>query len=316
MTQLWLAYLGAAHLLRDPGTYNKLAKIPLVPFDDLQEGQSGFLVLSTVEGETPLVALSQGEGVHWAAMQRVQEIPTLYQARLPGSNGTALFSIKFADLTPISYATCTLPNRVTLLIVSRDADGPIAVQQFVLVPAGLQAYLPPELQWKLLPVSPLKVVQLISLAQQRFADRKSVAPRILEKDQPVTPMREIWRTLLDAKWTDPILAIVALYDIVRHGAAKASPYNIESVLRNLDLYFSSIPDVAVLHRLLLEISSRDRWDPAIFGRGVVVARSYAYDDPFSRPTRFQFCLDLLARCGTRRCTRCRSNADREFILAL
>lgn len=251
-TQLWLAYLGAAHILRDPGTYTKLGNIPLVSFDDLTKGQSGFFVLSAVEGETPQVALSQSEVVHWTAMQRVLEIPTLYQARLPISHGSALFSIKLGNLTPISYSTFGLPNRVTLLIVSRDGDGPVTVQQFMLVPAGLQAPLPPELQWKLLPVSALKVVQLICLAQQRFAERKSVAPRILDRNHSVTPLGEIWRTLLEAKWTDPILAIVALYDIVRQGAAKASPYSVESVLRNLDLYFPGIPDVAVLRRLLLK----------------------------------------------------------------
>ena len=73
----------------------------------------------------------------------------------------------------------------------------------------------------------------------------------LDKSQTVTALEETWRKLLDAKWTDPILAIVALYDIVRQGAAKASPYTVESVLHNLDLYFSTIPDVAVLRRLLL-----------------------------------------------------------------
>jgi hypothetical protein len=187
-------------------------------------------------------------------MQQVQDIPSLYQARLPISDGTALFSIKFGYLTPISYATCVLPNRVTLLIISRDNDGPIAVQQFLLVPAGLQGHLPNELQWKLLPVSALKVVQLISLAQQRFAERKSVAPKLYSKNLSVSPLGEVWRTLLDAKWIDPILAIVALYDIVRQGAAKASPYSVESVLRNLEHYFSTIPDVAVLRRLLLKSS--------------------------------------------------------------
>jgi hypothetical protein len=251
-TQLWLAYLGAAHILRDPGMYYKLGKIPLTPFDDLHDGESGFLVLSAVEGKTPQVALSRGEVVQWAAMEQVQGIPTLYQARLPIFEGTALFSIKFADLTPISYATCALPNRVTLLIISRDNDGPVSLQQFMLVPAGLQGHLPPELQWKLLPVSALKVVRFISLAQQRFAERRSVAPRNFDNNKSLPPVGQIWRTLLDAKWTDPILALVALYDIVRQGAAKTSPYSIESVLHNLERYFSGIPDVAVLRRLLLK----------------------------------------------------------------
>jgi hypothetical protein len=253
-TQLWLAYLGAAHLFRDAGMYYKLGKIPLASFDDLHEGESGFLVLSAVEGETPQVALSRAEAVDLSPMQEVQDIPTLYQARLPISEGTALFSIKFGNLTPISYATCALPNRVTLLVISRDGDGPLAVQQFMLVPAELQTHLPPELQWKLLPVSALKVVKFISLAQQRFAERKSVAPINFDNKQPLHAMGQIWRTLLDAKWTDPILAIVAMYDIVRQGAAKASPYSVESVLHNLERYFPGIPDVAVLHRLLLKSS--------------------------------------------------------------
>jgi Caspase domain len=254
--QLWLAYLGAAHILRDPGMYHKLSKIPLISLGDLLEEESAVFVLSAVEGDTPRVALSKGSNVDWSKMEPVDGIPSLCQARLSISDPSALFSIKVGNLVPLSYAICALPGRVTLFNISQDGENPLTVQQFMLVPSHLQRRLPPDLQWRFFSASatPLKVVQFMSLAQQRFAERKSVAP--VEPTEPgvqssLSRTFEIWRSLLDAKWIDPILGIVALYDIVRQGAQKQSPYRVESVLANLQHYFPDIPDVAVLHRLLL-----------------------------------------------------------------
>jgi len=282
--ELWLAYLGAAHVLRDPGMYQRLGKIPLESLDDLNDGDSSLFVLASVDGPVPEVALSKGKNVQWVSMETVSGIPTLCQAKIPISSGATLFSIKFADLTPISYATCGLPNRVTLLIICKQPDAPPTVQQFLLTPARFQNHLPIELQWKSLPVSALKVVQFMSLAQTRFAQRKSVGPKQESKDSSVATA--IWRTLLDAKWTDPILAVVALYDIVRQGSAKSSPYSVQSVLGNLERYFLDLPDVGILHRLLLKTSAPINGTP-LFLEGLLASREASNTMALS-PDRLDF----------------------------
>jgi hypothetical protein len=243
--QLWLAYLGGAHILRDPNRYRRLGKIPLTPLDPLQDDGSGLFVLAVVEGSAPQVALGTGNSVNWTPMESVAGVPTLYQAKLPAFPGSALFSIKFGDFPPITYSTYALPNRVTLINVTKQVDADLDIQQFILPPVKQQPSLPAQLQWKTLPTSDLKVVQFMSLAQARFANRKSIAPKSDNSDPA-----KIWQAVLTAKWTDPILSVVALYEMIRRGAIMKAPTSAQSVLNGLARYFPEIPDVAVLNHLV------------------------------------------------------------------
>ncbi|MGD0760186.1 MAG: caspase family protein [Candidatus Sulfotelmatobacter sp.] len=261
--QLWLGYLGGAHILREPGTYRRLAKIPLTPLDPLQENGSGFFVLGVVEGSAPQVALGTGNSVSWTPMESVAGVPTLYQVKLPVSAGSALFSIKFGEFPPITYSTCALPNRVTFISVTKQADADLEIQQFILPPAEQQRSLPAQLQWATVPASDLKVIQFMSLAQTRFAKRKSIAPKA-DHSEPA----KIWQTVLAAKWTDPILSVIALYEMVRQGAVGKSPTSAKAVLDELQQCFPEIPDVAVLNHLVYKSQEQPAGTP-LFLEGIL-----------------------------------------------
>jgi hypothetical protein len=270
--QLWLAYLGAAHIFRDRGRYHKLANIPLLPVDDLRSGDSGFLALSAIPGDTPQVALSDGRDVQWTPMQPVAGIPTLCQAGLPISKGPTLFSVKLGNHVPVSYSTCAVPDRITLFNISQDGEAPPVVQQFLLVPAHLKNQLSGDMQLHYPGTSALKIVRFLSLAQQRFAEHKSIDPEKLPvKNRPPQEILNVWRMLLGAKWIDPILGVIALYDIIRRGAAKHSPYPVQSVLRNLERFFPDIPDVSILHQLLMKNPQPTEGTPLFLEGALAVA---------------------------------------------
>lgn len=242
--QLWLAYIGAAHIMKRPDMYYKLGRIPLVSLDSISTNGSAVLFLVVSDRGTPNIAAHRNSDVTWTQMMPVGNVPNLYQGMLTLEHGWTLLSIALPNLPPLTFASCALPNRVGLFVFAPDVSGRLGAQQFLLPLAHLHNNLPyVEEWWDHGPASNLKLVGLISLAQQRFALRKPVPP-------DAGNMYDIWKKLFETKWTDPVLGLIALYDVVRQGTREKSPYSIESVLNNLLTYFPELPDVAILTRLL------------------------------------------------------------------
>ena len=240
--QLWLAYLGAAHIMKKPDMYYKLGRIPLASLDTVAPGGSIALVLVVSDAGVPSITAHRQTGVTWMEMKGVVNVPNLYQGTLALQRGWSLLSIALPNLPPLTFASCGLPNRAVLFIMAPDASGRLSAQQFLLPLAHLRQNLPFEEWWDHGPASNLKLVGLMSLAQQRFASRKPAAP-----DEG--RMYDIWKKLFEAKWTDPLLGLIALYDIIRRGAREHSPYPVEIVLGNLLAYFPELPDIAILKKL-------------------------------------------------------------------
>lgn len=243
--QLWLAYLGSAHILKKPDMYHKLGRVPLLPLDRVEVGQSAAFVLAVAKGDTPKFGVHQSRDVAWSEMEHVEGIPELYQGVLPLNTGPTLISLTQDAGPPLTFASCGLPNRAALFVFAPDPAGRLGVQQFLLPVAHLQQQLSYRQEWwDQGPTSNLKLVRLISLAQHRFALRKPVMPEEGE-------IQRTWQDLLNSKWTDPMLGLIALYDIVRRGkqARASAPYPVEVVLGNLNSYFNQLPDVVVLHNV-------------------------------------------------------------------
>jgi len=264
--QLWLAYLGAAHIMKRPDMYYKLGQISLDSLDDVSAGQSVAFVLAVAPGGAPKFAVHQGSSVSWSEMNAVGPVPDLYQGRLPLHPGSTLISILRPELPPLTFASGGLPNRATLFVLAPDVSGRLGVQQFFLP----LSYLPQQGEewWDRDPRSSpsnLKLVGLISLAQRRFALRKPVAPG-------QGKMQQIWEQLLQSEWTDPVFGLLALYDTVRTGVPYDSRFSTEGVLRNLTRDFRELPDVAILRRIITKQSDLKLNGVPLFLDGLLASR--------------------------------------------
>jgi len=138
----------------------------------------------------------------------------------------------------ITLPTCCLPNRVTLLAVAEPETGGLHIRQLMLAPAQLRLALPDIVQERM-GHGDLQIVKFIADSQSLFARGESLQ----QDDQPRGP--DLWTKLLNGKWLDPMLAIVAGYALAREG--RFDDANI--VIRNLRMYFSGLPDTEALAKI-------------------------------------------------------------------
>jgi hypothetical protein len=153
--------------------------------------------------------------------------------------------------------------------VTRDENGEVAVQQFILPIAHLEPYLPPEVRQYL----ELYDLKRISQANRLFASRRSLSTIFDEYEL---------RDSLYGKWLEPLMAITASYELIRRGRAR----RLEEALGNLREFFSDIPDTEALARL-----AGTRWErpshPPLFLDGLLAIPDYQELLPLD-PDRLDF----------------------------
>src|SRR6185369_310903 len=104
-------------------------------------------------------------------------------------------------------------------------------------------YLAPEV-FGYLDYTPLSVVRTMALAQSRFANNHEVAPGA-DPEQ-----KRDWDALMYGKWLDPIMSLIACYEIIRRGQVNEQSNLLKVVIGNLRRYFAGIPDTKVIaHQL-------------------------------------------------------------------
>ncbi len=249
---LWLSLLGAAHIAGAPNQYQRLRKVPLTSFDDVQGDEAIVYVLAGFETLTgPFrFAVSDDHKVDWQAPRRVEKLENVYEFRAKTKPGSHILSLKIAGQRPYSYAIHCLPNRATFITFSEDSRG-IKLHQFILYIHKLKMFLDPEVRRRLnrdpfmrhrMENNPLDWVRAMFLIQSHFALRQNIE-KVDDSD-----IRRDWEKLLYMKWFDPIMSVIAAYEIIRRGRAKE--VGLDEMVENLRRYFPGLPDTEAIARSL------------------------------------------------------------------
>ncbi|HEX8407698.1 MAG TPA: caspase family protein, partial [Thermoanaerobaculia bacterium] len=212
-----LAY--AAWSVRWPNELTSLHAAGVDPLDTLDANGSALQVLiGDLEG-----AAVQIEGAAQPLkLTRLPKLPAVQGAamRMPGS---IRVRVEMPGFAPATFAVALLPHFITVLILTREADNDIDVQQhFMPIDVNRQVgpgFAPPRLD----------DVRLVELAW-----------RALEGRDPLRP--DEYRDLLYGKRSNPMLAVIAGYRMF--GTPDAGKFGVAR--ENLQSFFPELPDVHVL----------------------------------------------------------------------
>ena len=242
---LWLTLFGASRILGQPGQFRKLEKLPLQTFDDVRKNESIVYVLAGFEKATgPFgVGLSSGPDVDWQVLKRVKGLQNIYELRLPAAPGAHLLSFKIPKRSPTTCAIHCLPNRATLATLAQDKEGQLSFHQSILPIRHLTKYLDPTVR-SYLNGNMLGLVRTMTLAQSQFARKRSVQEQLKKTDPGV------WTDLVHHKWLDPVMALMAAYDVIRHGTIEQAKRLLKIVNSNLRRYFEGMGDIEAIAKLL------------------------------------------------------------------
>jgi hypothetical protein len=138
-------------------------------------------------------------------------------------------SLAVGDRAPTTIASYALPNRATVITVTTSGTR-LDIHQLLLPIRDLQAHLDPDVQQQL-PHVPLRAVKFVAQAQRLLSRRRSVAESAGSDE---------WEYALYGKWLDPMMAIVACYELIRQGRAE----DLATPLGNLERYFGELPDTS------------------------------------------------------------------------
>jgi hypothetical protein len=242
---LWLSVFGASHIVGEPGRFSKLEKLPIDTFMDVKKGASPVYILAGFEKTQGRfdVALSQGAGVKWEPLEKVESLVGIYQRRIEAKPGPHLLSLRLPDQAPMTLAVYCLPNRATFVTIAEDTQGHLKVHQFLLPIHRLFKYLDPVVI-QYLDNDPLSIIRTMTLAQSKFASNHPIKPELGTKES------EDWQALMYGKWLDPIMSLIACYEMIRRGEATKEMNALKIVVGNLRKYFGGIPDIEVIAKLL------------------------------------------------------------------
>jgi hypothetical protein len=252
---LWLSILGASRIL-GAGDFSKLRGLPLASFDDVKQGDSPVYILVGLAGTEPGVeAAVLGAKLYnpfRTPAQPIGGVPGLYELRINTAPGLHIASLQLGKTAPFATVFYTLPNRATLLTVARDGVVGMRVHQFMLPLANLRQYLSPQEQ-AAQPYNLLEAIRFTTLAQKQASRLRALEPlasRDAAHDPKLMEDQNRWMDLLYGKWLDPIMALMAAYELARN-AAKSEDIRkaLGEALGNLRTYFKGLPDVEVIAKL-------------------------------------------------------------------
>ena len=245
---LWLALLGASRIVAPPSSFRKLGPLPLADFEDVRPGDAPIYVLAACEGGSKDVQIGLGEDetASWKTLREVTDMKGVYDLRMQSRPGPHLLSFVIGGRTPVTYSTYNLPNRVTLFTLVENEEGRVVAHQYLLPLYKLQPHLEPFVRQRLgyLNNQPLRSVRMMELAQSQFARRRSVQGLLTKADV------QTWDMLFHQKWLDPVMSLIAAYDLLRRGRAVEMHGWLEEVIGNLRKYFHGLPDTEALAKLI------------------------------------------------------------------
>ncbi|HEV7891670.1 MAG TPA: caspase family protein [Pyrinomonadaceae bacterium] len=242
---LWLSLFGASRIVGMPGEFSKLVRLKLENFDDVKQGESVVYLLAGFEkSEGPFgVGLSSGPHVDWEPPREVEGLYKIYERRFEAEAGAHLLSLKLPGQPPATFAVHCLPNRATLAAVAEDKEGRLNFHQFLLPLRHLFEHLGPTVQ-AYAERNMLGVVRTMALAQSQFARKRSVQKLLKETDE------NAWDDLVNHRWLDPLMALVAAYDIIRHGTIEQGKKLLGLMNSTLRKDFDGMGDVEAIAKLI------------------------------------------------------------------
>jgi len=242
---LWLSVFGASRILGQAGQFKKLERLPLQTFNDIKKNEAVVYVLAGFEKSAGpfAVGLSSGPQVEWQLLKEVKGLEKIYELRLPATAGSHLLSLKIPRRPPITFATHCLPNRATLASFAQDKESRLTFHQSILPIQHLTRYLDDTVQ-AYVQGNMLGVVRTMTLAQNQFARKRSVREQLEKADW------KVWNDLVHHKWLDPLMALMAAYDVIRHGSRDEARSLLKIVNSNLQKHFEGMGDVEAIAKLL------------------------------------------------------------------
>jgi hypothetical protein len=197
--------------------------------------------------------------------QQLPQMPAVAHASLRLDPGPYWLWLRLAEHEDLVMPTVVLPGRVTLIVVTREADRSVEVHQYqplVDLAASSVGAVPED--WK---------SRDPSFGMSRFAAMRRIElmQRSIMHGRITPTMPDIDMLLLD-KWIDPVAGCLGGYLAVRMGRTD----DLEVATRNLVTYFGELPDSHVLRGMYLESrpalgSARDAFSEAL-ERGLPIYR--------------------------------------------
>ena len=197
--------------------------------------------MGTADGHGPLQILQPAAG-----------IPGLYEMRFDTQPGMHVVHLHAENVASSATVTYCLPNRATLFTAVLGADAGMAIHQFLLPLAKLRSNLT-QTEQDAQPDNLLEAIRFTTLAQRQLARKRDPKPPdqgLLDDDEKLAADRQRWQSLLYGKWLDPVMALMAAYELVR---TTPVPYVrdafVKEAMGNLRRYFGAIPDVELIAKL-------------------------------------------------------------------
>ncbi|MBZ0114225.1 MAG: caspase family protein [Thermoanaerobaculia bacterium] len=238
---VWLAVIGAGHIVEGPDCPEKLRRLKLNSFGDLKPGRSAIYVLATLKNVARSLrfGFSEESGItEWQSASSVEGVPGLREIYREVEAGGQLLSISRPGHVNLSFVSHTWPNRITLITVTDTETDGFRLHQYGLPVHHLKGELEDEVVQRI-GGDTLQAARFLAQAQRRYSLEQAVAPSVDGSD------RRYWESLLYAKWLEPITATIAAYELVRRGQRE----HLKEVVGNLRKYFGPMPDTEALARL-------------------------------------------------------------------
>lgn len=232
---LWLALIGAGRILQPAGAYSKIATLNLASFDDVPAGSG---VVYALLGREVSAEARLGD----TPFRPVPGMDDVLEARLIVPPGQRTVQLVRSGQLPRTWASVALPNRATFFVYTEDEAGGLRAQQFLLPLHHLVNQLPGYVAEMVQrgAYDSLRMMRLLSTAQRRYFSRQDMSDAATDED------RGEWYDLLYGKWVEPLVALMAGFEMLRRD--RQNPI-LPTVAGNLRTYFSDIPDVEVFTAL-------------------------------------------------------------------
>jgi hypothetical protein len=245
---LWLDVLGASRIVADPLTFSKLRDLPLADFRAVTPNRSVVYVLSAQPAADP-PRFGIGPEPTLTAMRAVPGLDGIFESYVEVDPGPSLVSISVGRAKVTTIAVHALANRATFLTLATGVDARgRKVHHFSLPIHSLESFLDDEVLrfLKESPDRPLRLVRYMATVQNEFALQRPVKGRRYGADPG------FWWDLLYAKWLDPLMALLACYELIRRGEASNDGGLMRTVVGNLRRHFPGIADTEVIASLIGE----------------------------------------------------------------
>jgi len=242
--------MGAARITGGADDYSKLSPLPLATFDQVVQGDAPIYVLAGFE--RPDVDFRARLSADWRGGPLLPvpphpQFPGLFELVERASRPAYRYlTLQIDGAVPVTVGVCSLANRATLVTVTREPTGTVRIQQFMFALKALEQYLPQ--RGGLWPANDPWTPELAQVsAPLRLARRCVEVQRAFAQSQQLDEVLSTQELefLLYFKWFEPIVALLAAYELVRRGEMQSLP----TVVNNLRAFFGNLPDTDALARL-------------------------------------------------------------------